>query len=455
MNTFKLKACMPFVHLGREDVLDMGPVKFWRASVYKSFVQPNAITVFEEFIKQSGKFSIMGNFRDRKITSTIPPEMMTCILVEEKYATKDDVNELIHDASYLLFFCNHLSRNGGFLNPYLRKWTADESYLTHGRWRSFHHYEHQKEPQAEVRYLTDGLLESAGKLLKNKYLLKGKPSAFASRAIRSIQYFSRRFFDTNREELIGLVMEPEDVVFLVTAFESLFDTNSEYQKWKNETPNFSNRIVLKARLKKLLRLGDERPEAILEKWVEGIYDWRNEIAHGEHVKDRPFAGNPNHPISFLGLGMALFTFCIYLEFQKRRYFSKKQFDLHYIRSKETLLPFLWTQNEVLKEIQKWLNRFLKAKGKKGFLKSLIGLEKAATLYTDCYGSGRPSGLENLKFESGKTKKMVKQIIEMFELNKKIAGRQGKIKDYWGARSSHSGTAFSRVLNDLRNLESGH
>jgi hypothetical protein len=355
MNTFKLMACMPFVRLGREDVLDMGPVKFWRASLYKTFVEPNVITIFEEFVKQSGSFSIMGDFRERKIASTISPEMMTCISVEEKYAAKDDLNDLIHDASYLLFFCNHLSRNGGFLNPYLRKWTANESYLIHGRWRSFHHYEHQKEPQAEVRHLTDGLLESSGKLLKNKYLLKGRPNAFASRVIRSIQYFSRRFFDTNREELIGLIMEPEDVVFLVTAFESLFDTNSEYQKKKNEIPNFSNRIILKKSLKKILKLRDEKPEAILDKWVDGIYDWRNEIAHGEQVRDRLFEGNPNHHISYIGLGISLFTFCIYSEFRNRRYFSKKQFDLHYIYGKEKLLPYLWSQNDVLKEVLKRLN----------------------------------------------------------------------------------------------------
>src|ERR1700677_11863 len=115
MNTFKLMACMPFVRLGREDFLDMGPVKFWRASLYKTFVEPNTIPTFEEFVKQSGSFSIIGDFQERKITSTIPPEMMTCVSVEEKYAAKEDVNDLIHDASYFLFFCNHLSRNGGFL----------------------------------------------------------------------------------------------------------------------------------------------------------------------------------------------------------------------------------------------------------------------------------------------------------------------------------------------------
>jgi hypothetical protein len=150
-------------------------------------------------------------------------------------------------------------------------------------------------------------------------------------------------------------MEPEDVVFLVTAFESLFDTNSEYQKKKNEIPNFSNRIILKKSLKKILKLRDEKPEAILDKWVDGIYDWRNEIAHGEQVRDRLFEGNPNHHISYIGLGISLFTFCIYSEFRNRRYFSKKQFDLHYIYGKEKLLPYLWSQNDVLKEVLKRLN----------------------------------------------------------------------------------------------------
>lgn|GEM_PF-5799074 len=447
MSSFKLIACMPFVRLGREDVLEMGPIKFWRASVYQSFVSSQAIPAFEEFIKQAGSFSIMDGIRERSITSTIPAEMMTCISVQEKYALKPDVNELVHDASYLLFFCNHLSRNGGFLNPYLRKWNAQESYLLEGRWKSFRHYEHQKEVPVEIRYLTEGLLGSAGKLLKNRYLLNGKPNAFASRAIRSIQYFSRRFFDTSREELLGPIMEPEDVVFLVTAFESLFDTNTEFQKKKNEHPGFSNRIPLKAKIKRTLKLENEKPEAVLDKWVDGIYDWRNEIAHGEHVRDRLFEANPNHHISYIGFAIALFTFCIYVEFGNRGYFSKKQFDWHYINSKEKLLPFLWTRNDLLKEVLKRLNDFKNSKGKKEYIRSLVRLEQFAELYSDCYGRGKPGGLECIPFETGKTKRLVDQIKSIFELNKKIIGRQGKIKEFWTARSS-SGTAFSKFLQGL-------
>ena len=127
---------MPFVQLSYVNSITMGPVLFWNASKYQAVLPARLHVEFKEYIEKMGTFVAIDESNKRINALKIKPNEMTCISIDQKHSKRQNVNELIFDSAYLLYFsCNFsglLNSHPVEINPYLKIWNAEESYLIGG-----------------------------------------------------------------------------------------------------------------------------------------------------------------------------------------------------------------------------------------------------------------------------------------------------------------------------------
>lgn len=442
---------MPFVKLSFVDSIAMGPVLFWKASKFQNFIPTNLQNDFQEYIQWAGTFQAIDDQRNQINTERINPDSITCISVDQSITNNNQINELVIDAMYLLHFSYNYSwiKMGSprELNPFLKIWNAEEGYISGRQWQGFHHYEYQKESHGDIGNIADFLVTACGQLLQNKYFHKGQARIFALRMTRAAQYFSRRFYDKFKEPLTRYASEPEDIVFMATAFEALFDINETYQRIRKVNPNYSTRQALKEKLGKCLNLGNKKPVKVFNDWVDGFYDLRNEIVHGKSPTKYIFDGNPNYKVSYIMLAVELFLFSIFMEFDKRKYFGPPS-RLSHLIVKSSVLHYFWKQNELLLEILDDLVILKRSKGRKNYLRAMVKLNHDQHVYGDSYGQQILSNLRFTTSNLNQSKKIADQIRRIFDFEKKIGNQTKKLRDCWISKSNNL-SATDRFLDDLQ------
>jgi hypothetical protein len=395
--------------------IEMGPVLFWRASEFQKHLPAHLHTAFSDYLDWAGSFQTFDETRQKIHTQKIQPKEMTALSLDDSYHAGITLDELLFDASYLLFFSRNYgdikNNHPGTLNPYLKIWNAESGYLTNQQWKRHFHAERSRETPAIFGNISTYHIHASAKILENKYKGTGKEKLFSMQFVRSLQYFSRRFLDQEREPLIRLASNPEDIVFLATAFESLFDTDGLYQTKRKTNKNYSPRDALREKLAVCLRLNNDKPVSILNKWVDGFYDLRNSIVHGKSLTDLIFTKNPNHPSSFVHGAVNIYLFCTYAELANRNYVPGN-FPLSMIQS--NIWPYFWTLEDLLSQIIDNLVKFLKEKDREKSFMAHCDLIENEQVFSFCFGTNSPFVDKPIPGSKTKTKKQAIEIRRLFK-----------------------------------------
>jgi hypothetical protein len=104
----------------------------------------------------------------------------------------------------------------------------------------------------------------------------------------------------NNLNIPHLYFEAEDIVYLATSFEALFDLSDEHPH-----------IEFKHKLRPMLGLRYSNSVELLWQWVDGFFSLREQIIHGRPLTETSFQANPNFDISYFYLVMKLFLYGVY------------------------------------------------------------------------------------------------------------------------------------------------
>jgi len=204
-------------------------------------------------------------------------------------------------------------------------------------------------------YINSNMQKGLGEALNLVYL-KGKTEenekryGEMKRLIRSIRYFIHCFYE-KFQNLVekGLdfsphLYEPEDALFLYTAFESLFDIDPL------QAP-----ADFKQKLRPVLQLKFGKPIEVIWKWVDGFYAMKNHLVHTGEVANPLFLDNENFSVPYLVFAVKLFIYSVYYKLTINRMIAEKR-DGAYAPwafkgvEREEVVGMLWPEAEILKKI---------------------------------------------------------------------------------------------------------
>lgn len=366
-------ACLPFVELAHESTLQMGPVSFWPASKFKDFLDADSYEIFQNYIQSISqiKTCLQSDQNQLVNTVTLNPQGTTCISISTDVPLNLRETTVI-DAIYLLYF-TCIFRNLYYGNEILsfevfRKIIPASLEFINDRknWEGMHIDEFNREKTACIHLFDQEIYIGLGKALSAIYE-NNSPTANTTttaqeiiddyrRLIRSIRYLVDRFF----ERFVNLfgkglnfsenMSEPEDILFLSSSFESLFNISD-----KDPAADF------KHKLRPLLHLKYSRPVEIFWKWVDDFYELKRKIVHQGSSPDPIFRSNPNFEISHVMLGIKLFIYSVYYKLFQFRLVAPIHFDSYtppdfkWIHPEEILL-FFWTESSVIRKLNVFIKR---------------------------------------------------------------------------------------------------
>lgn len=367
-HTFQIYACLPFVELAHEATIKMGPLMFWPASKYKLFIPEENQNSFYHYIQSIGQIKAHSEDEQTKWVNTIrlAPQGTTCISVEESVDPHQREGLLV-DSLYLLYFAC-IFRNlyyGGEIPPFggFRKIIPASLEFIHNKqnWNQLHITESQREQTVCVHLFDQEFCAGLGKMLTLIYQTQDHPISPSTlnhykRLIRSIRYLVDRFFQ-RFVNLLGkglnlpeVLFEPEDIVFLTSSFEALFDINDKHPV-----------ADLKHKLRPLLHLKYSKPVERFWKWVDDFYEVKRQIIHGGTIPDPLFRANPNFEVPHILIGIKLFIYSVYYSLFKYHLLTSQTFDLYtppdfkWIHPEEVLL-FFWNEEELLQQLNLFIEQ---------------------------------------------------------------------------------------------------
>jgi hypothetical protein len=368
--SLKIYACLPFVELAHEATIRIGPVSFWPSSKFRDFIEPSHVEAFQEYVGSIGHIKARAKMTDNEMrlvtTVRLPPQGITCISIDEQVDSSQHEFALI-DALYLLYFActfrdlyytNEIPSFGAFrkLIP-----ASLDFILNKDLWKDLHIHEIHREETVCIHLFDQEICEGLGQALSVIYSSQNESSKSPpdnyKRLIRSIRYLVDRFFqrfvnlfDRGLQFPEGL-FEPEDVIFLASSFEALFDIND-----RQVTADF------KHKLRPLLHLKYSKPLELFWKWTDDFYEVKRKIVHGGITPDPFFRANPNFEISHILIGIKLLIYSVYYTLFKYGLIHSDAFDSYtppdfkWIHPEEILL-FFWTESSLLRKlalfIQQW------------------------------------------------------------------------------------------------------
>jgi len=390
---YHLYACLPFVELAHEAMIQFGPVIFWPASKSEEFLPHGLHSAFDEYMQEVGQIKALSNNIDRQLVNTgmLTPKGTTCVSIAEEIPVEKREFILI-DSLYLLYFaCTFRNLYYGqeipSFNAFRKMIPASQEFImVKQNWKDLHIHETDREETVCLHIVDPEICHGLGKALEAIY----HPSATedqefiqgCKRLVRSIRYLVDRFF----QRFVNLfdkglnipeqIFEPEDVIFLASSFESLFNIDNT-----QEAP-----ADFKHKLRPLLHLKYSRPVEIFWKWVDDFYEVKRRITHGDTFLDPLFRLNPNFEVSHILLGIKLFVYAVYYYLFKYQLLQSTHVDPYtppdfkWIHPEEILL-FFWTEASVLEKI----NLFIK-QSQQGPLKeeSLADMNLLTTLFVSLY-----------------------------------------------------------------------
>lgn len=364
---FQLYACLPFVELADENIIQLGPIIFWPASRAREFLNEKEHALFQKYLLSVGQIKARTSDSQLKFVHTIPLSFQatTCISISNSIPAESR-EFVILDSLYLLYFaCTFRNLYFGQEVPSFdafRKLIPASMDFIHNRaqWEKLSIDEAFREDSVGINLVDTEICSGLGKALQAIYETPLRESKEAiqgyKRLIRSIRYLVDRFFQrfTNLFDK-GLnfsdeLFEAEDVIFLASSFEALFDINE-----KHPPADF------KHKLRPLLHLKYGSPVELFWKWVDDFYAVKRQIVLGDTVLDPVFRMNPNFEISHIFLGIKLFIYSVYytlFQFKLIKSIHQDLFtppDFKWIHPEE-ILVFFWTENILLKKLTLFLKQ---------------------------------------------------------------------------------------------------
>lgn len=174
--------------------------------------------------------------------------------------------------------------------------------------------------------------------------------------IRSIRYLVDRFF----QKFVNLIdkglnfsqslFEPEDILFLSSSFESLFNIDD-----KDPAADF------KHKLRPMLHLKYSRPVEIFWSWVDDFYELKRQMIHQGSSPHPIFKSNPNFEISHVMLGIKLFIYAVYYKLFEYKLIAPIHTDdytppdFRWVHPEEILL-FFWTESSIIRKLDVFIKR---------------------------------------------------------------------------------------------------
>jgi hypothetical protein len=364
-------ACLPFVELAQQACIQMGPVSFWPASRFKEFIDPNLQNNFQNYLNSMSQIKAATEKNTAFInTVKLEPHGNTYISIDQGVA-KEHKEQLLVDSLYLLYFActfRNLYYNNEIpkFGPFRKMIPADLEFIQEpANWSHLHIAETDREETVCIHLVDQEFCDALGKMLSAIYLPN---QAIAQeiihdykRFIRAIRYLVDRFFQrfVNLFEkglkLPEIIFEPEDVIFLASSFEALFDLDE-----RHATADF------KAKLRPLLHMKHSKPIEIFWKWVDDFYEVRHKIVHSGMTPDPIFKLNPNFEISHILIGIKLFIYSAYYSLYKYNLLHSVSSDAYnppdfkWIHPEEILLLF-WTEKHLLRKLSHFLKRIIEDK----------------------------------------------------------------------------------------------
>lgn len=426
-----LYAYLPFIELGHESIIQLGPVSFCPASKTKELLPSGIVDSFDEYLKVVGQIKAQREDKSFINTGTLIPKGTTCVLISSDVPA--EVRDFILiDSLYLLYFaCTFRNLYYGQEIPpfsaFRKIIPAHEDFIKNKEnWEKLHVQEFDREENLCLHIVDSDICRGLGKALEAIYLGKETQNKeyiqAYKRIVRSIRYLVDRFFQ-RFVNLFGKgldfseeIFEPEDVIFLASSFESLFSLEE------------SSAVAadFKHKLRPLLHLKYSRPVEIFWRWVDDFYEVKRRILHGDTFLDPIFRLNPNFEVSHILLGIKFFVYAVYYHLFTYKLLPSTHSDPYnppdfkWIHPEEILL-FFWTEPSVLEKINLLIKQSEKSPLNEEFLSDLNLLTTLfVSLYDRYYVSEKTKGgpvrflplpLQQIKKEGLEILEKLKQIVE--------------------------------------------
>ncbi len=358
---FRLHACLPFVQLCAPEGILMGPVFFWPADQAERYVDQTMLPLVNDYLAAVSQVKVWCDEHTCHDTTKIPTSSMTCVSIDSQ-VNPDLRDSLLIDSLYLLYFCGAFSHlfaaaDAPSLNVFTKILPASYDFIQNrDNWQEAHLLEAQREGTVILEKFDLEMCAGLGHALACGYgtdsCRSSTDTAKIQSLVRAIRYFVDRFFE-RFEHLIGnglhvppVFYEAEDIVFLTTSFEALFDLSEEH-------PN----IDLKHKLRPMLSLRYSNAVELLWQWVDGFFSLRDQIIHGLPLPDPIFAANPNFAISYFYLGMKIFLYGVYWRLHSYQLIPPIEMipgrPLHFKWvAPEEILVFFWPEEALLNRIHR-------------------------------------------------------------------------------------------------------
>lgn len=336
---FQPYVCLPYLYLTKEQPLGMGPIRFYPTTKFDDYVSNHEQDEMKSYL-QSAQASGRGS----------------CIFVDPE-VPKDLLPEMLIDAVYLLYFAAtyqdlYYNAKPPKFEPLTQYLPTPPDKMKDPKTRESLQALHLLDSQViEVAFTENLMSQALGRILLCAYTeCQDLHHGDCRRIIRSIRYFIHCFHDKFRN-LLGTgdpieskLFEPENFLFLVTAFETLYDIDKT-----NSEPDF------KQKLRPVIHLKFGTPMETIWKWIDGFYQIEEELVHEGTLPDPMFRENVNFEIPYLSFAIKLFIYSIYYRLYNMGLVpATKTADFMPLIfegiDREETLGFLWSETELLKKI---------------------------------------------------------------------------------------------------------
>jgi hypothetical protein len=364
--SFYAYVCLPFVELAHETVIQLGPVIFWPASQSSQFIDAKDQEIFQSYLESIShiKAPCIDNRETLVNTAILDLKKATCISIAESIP-KELRDSILTDALYLLYFgCTFRNLYYGqempSFNAFRKLIPASSEFIhTKKNWENLSIHEIDREETICLHVVDPEIFHALGKGLETVYQpvshstqedLDQQSSELYKRLIRAIRYLVDRFFPrfvnlfSKEVHFSAELFEAEDVIFLASGFEALFNINE-----KQPAPDFKHKF------RSLLYLKYGPAVEIFWKWVDDFYRVKYTITHGETFLNPYFRLNPNFEISHIFLGIKLFVYAVYYTLFQHQLVHSTHVDPYtppdfkWIHPQEVML-FFWTEENLLQRL---------------------------------------------------------------------------------------------------------
>ncbi len=387
---YEVYACLPFVQLPAGPPLVFGSLTFWRASDYRKHVEhPQAFADYLEHIthvrvtaEESGQEVAVG-----LETAALHTDAMTCISMDSRVSAQDR-EPLMVNSLYALYFglilreLYHDVLPIAF-DPFSVLVPASEPLVRDREaWSDRWIPEASRRRTLSIAISDPVLLTCLGHSLQAIYLPNSLPPGVTPGSerhlVRAVRFFVDRFFGRFHTPFKGAFefpQKPENILFLTSSFEAFFGHDQA-----------GTAAELKRSLRAIRGMGFSRSVELMWGWVDGLYRFKNQMAHASPEVQPIYRGNPCFDVPYIYLATKLFILVICTElftrFQKRNGHAAIPLEEleTWLDSREITHVF-WPVDALLVQIAQGIGNLEKVEDPQEYMAELVTLMK---IYVSVY-----------------------------------------------------------------------